>query len=197
MRPRVFPAEDGTCRWRPRHEQPASMRPRVFPAEDGRRPRAVDTLQRHASMRPRVFPAEDKTEYCAAPGWVLVRFNEAAGIPRGRPKRRTWYSYPRPSASMRPRVFPAEDGHAPRVAVLDRLASMRPRVFPAEDLRPAPLRPPRPAGASMRPRVFPAEDGGSTRAWRKFRKASMRPRVFPAEDLPCPTENCIGVLMLQ
>ena len=83
MRPRVFPAEDVQAVGRPVvRVDHASMRPRVFPAEDrgvaeiGQRPHA-------ASMRPRVFPAEDVRQ--------LIedlqrdkRFNEAAGIPRGR-----------------------------------------------------------------------------------------------------------------
>ena len=58
-------------------------------------------------MRPRVFPAEDSNRPCGrrrAP----KRFNEAAGIPRGRRdtcRGRAKASY----ASMRSRVFPAED----------------------------------------------------------------------------------------
>ena len=59
------------------------MRPRVFPAEDmvlsmGRRPASL------ASMRPRVFPAEDAAAR-PRPHRALDGFNEAAGIPRGRP----------------------------------------------------------------------------------------------------------------
>ena len=61
----------------------ASMRPRVFPAED---PALLVALPGElvASMRPRVFPAED------CPCWTTAArrstcFNEAAGIPRGRP----------------------------------------------------------------------------------------------------------------
>ena len=62
-------------------------------------------------MRPRVFPAEDRPETHARRAAPRARFNEAAGIPRGRvvsgrrlPRRG------RPArASMRPRVFPAED----------------------------------------------------------------------------------------
>ena len=57
------------------------MRPRVFPAED---PRHIRTIPQepNASMRPRVFPAEDSPP----PGDARSppRFNEAAGIPRGR-----------------------------------------------------------------------------------------------------------------
>ena len=62
------------------------MRPRVFPAEDapwGAWPRDGSSA---ASMRPRVFPAEDERStfitLCQQ-----ARFNEAAGIPRGRPTR--------------------------------------------------------------------------------------------------------------
>ena len=62
------------------------MRPRVFPAED----RVVRNDSAHgvplASMRPRVFPAEDRDRFVTS---ILIdarfRFNEAAGIPRGRP----------------------------------------------------------------------------------------------------------------
>ena len=82
-------------------------------------------------MRPRVFPAEDEPFSLAHP-LHAIRFNEAAGIPRGRLRLPIQSSATAP-ASMRPRVFPAED--ALRLAVADRsdAASMRPRVFPAED----------------------------------------------------------------
>ena len=61
------------------------MRPRVFPAEDypprRRRPRNCG-----ASMRPRVFPAEDvRSRHSCSRSTAC--FNEAAGIPRGRPAR--------------------------------------------------------------------------------------------------------------
>ena len=59
-------------------------------------------------MRPRVFPAEDPP---TRPGFAgaCEGFNEAAGIPRGRPKSARSPVRAEP-ASMRPRVFPAEDG---------------------------------------------------------------------------------------
>ena len=38
-------------------------------------------------------------------------FNEAAGIPRGRPTGFALNIFPKRMASMRPRVFPAEDPH--------------------------------------------------------------------------------------
>ena len=60
----------------------ASMRPRVFPAED-HIARIVPGLLRDASMRPRVFPAEDLPARQCFPS-PCHRFNEAAGIPRGR-----------------------------------------------------------------------------------------------------------------
>ena len=106
MRPRVFPAEDVAGRPGPvsdlrrfneaagiprgRREDVrlrtlvcrASMRPRVFPAEDLRLRLRVD-LPHPASMRPRVFPAEDGGKH-GIRGRHAVRFNEAAGIPRGR-----------------------------------------------------------------------------------------------------------------
>ena len=57
------------------------MRPRVFPAEDVVGV-VVGVAAFTASMRPRVFPAEDRPARArTAPA---VRFNEAAGIPRGR-----------------------------------------------------------------------------------------------------------------
>ena len=58
-------------------------------------------------MRPRVFPAEDPGA-TAVRRRRLARFNEAAGIPRGRHSRRVVPDQPQ-AASMRPRVFPAED----------------------------------------------------------------------------------------
>ena len=65
----------------------ASMRPRVFPAED-----VQEDVRRWggtvASMRPRVFPAED-THLLSTDSWSWCRFNEAAGIPRGRRKHST------------------------------------------------------------------------------------------------------------
>ena len=64
------------------------MRPRVFPAEDAASgAAAVATCFVSASMRPRVFPAEDGKIFrdrVADIGQSTLRFNEAAGIPRGR-----------------------------------------------------------------------------------------------------------------
>ena len=59
------------------------MRPRVFPAEN-RHLRELVRGQRVASMRPRVFPAENALAVRAAAA-PIGRFNEAAGIPRGKP----------------------------------------------------------------------------------------------------------------
>ena len=82
------------------------MRPRVFPAEDPLFPsNHAPTLA--PSMRPRVFPAEDSPRRRAARG-MQTTFNEAAGIPRGRPEQQTLLRV-RERPSMRPRVFPAED----------------------------------------------------------------------------------------
>ena len=83
------------------------MRPRVFPAEDACVVRDRDARGR-ASMRPRVFPAEDMSVTFARAAWH-PRFNEAAGIPRGRPTVTTEWCPTVTTASMRPRVFPAED----------------------------------------------------------------------------------------
>ena len=59
------------------------MRPRVFPAEDPQGLCAGVHGARRASMRPRVFPAEDTVRGRQREA-ELQRFNEAAGIPRGR-----------------------------------------------------------------------------------------------------------------
>ena len=69
--------------------QLASMRPRVFPAEDGPPGRGRTRTIASASMRPRVFPAEDGSAQRAIPHSGL-RFNEAAGIPRGRRPLLSW-----------------------------------------------------------------------------------------------------------
>ena len=83
-------------------------------------------------MRPRVFPAEDHQPVSLRQRDAR-RFNEAAGIPRGRhgPLRAC---LPKLMASMRPRVFPAEDQRQCQRQVTLMQASMRPRVFPAEDI---------------------------------------------------------------
>ena len=64
------------------------MRPRVFPAEDAERG-VLRSGDLHASMRPRVFPAEDSAMRAtvSSGSWS---FNEAAGIPRGRPRPVRW-----------------------------------------------------------------------------------------------------------
>ena len=179
MRPRVFPAEDDGCRARPDGADRTSMRPRVFPAEDAvgvvlirevvvtsMRPRvfpaedpapsAWKLCSGRTSMRPRVFPAEDTP---AVPSGRRRRthFNEAAGIPRGRPR---WPRHRRSSCRC----------HFNEAAGIPR--GRRPH-------HPVPS-----AGAatSMRPRVFPAEDRRLTRCDRAVAVTSMRPRVFPAED---------------
>ena len=90
--------------------------------------------------------------------WPTRGFNEAAGIPRGRRERRRVGTNPERRASMRPRVFPAEDLYALPELIAIHVASMRPRVFPAED-EAATARAAAVGDASMRPRVFPAEDG--------------------------------------
>ena len=58
-------------------------------------------------MRPRVFPAEDGDVAGGVPT-PPARFNEAAGIPRGRLMQLGQFN-DSTRASMRPRVFPAED----------------------------------------------------------------------------------------
>ena len=155
-------------------------------------------------MRPRVFPAEDAPAQSMAEP-TSRRFNEAAGIPRGRHETVHHRNGDR-AASMRPRVFPAEDHDGHRGDEGFGGASMRPRVFPAED---APLGVSGggtdvscfneaagiPRGRRRAP-VFPAgpdagfnEAAGIPRGRRRRLvstswtcRASMRPRVFPAED---------------
>ena len=85
MRPRVFPAEDLPCDDKGPKGGAASMRPRVFPAEDDGGDSQRERLKLRASMRPRVFPAEDLVEL-ATTTEADAGFNEAAGIPRGRPE---------------------------------------------------------------------------------------------------------------
>ena len=58
-------------------------------------------------MRPRVFPAEDPPRPVRGRD-LPRRFNEAAGIPRGRQNAIGTVAHA-DHASMRPRVFPAED----------------------------------------------------------------------------------------
>ena len=109
MRPRVFPAEDERLAEQNGLGSYASMRPRVFPAEDTLDKSTLESGN-VASMRPRVFPAEDR--WCGATRrrGCRCRFNEAAGIPRGRlVDLAAWVHAEVAEASMRPRVFPAED----------------------------------------------------------------------------------------
>ena len=82
MRPRVFPAEDVGGVAGNAGQRGASMRPRVFPAEDTEI-RLSRPWRLEASMRPRVFPAEDVRDPLRG-SLTHRRFNEAAGIPRGR-----------------------------------------------------------------------------------------------------------------
>ena len=91
----LFPAEDTAARGGSRSGRPASMRPRVFPAED--------------------WPPSNVF------GRISDRFNEAAGIPRGRLVRYTCYVTREFVASMRPRVFPAEDDVTGRELTLERM----------------------------------------------------------------------------
>ena len=107
MRPRVFPAEDHAAARAHGHAGQASMRPRVFPAERPRafsRPVAESLCFNEAAGIPRGRPI---LGYGFAP--VQQGFNEAAGIPRGRHKEEVVSQASMPPASMRPRVFPAED----------------------------------------------------------------------------------------
>ena len=95
------------------------MRPRVFPAED-----RLDTV-------PAATPPPGFNEAAGIPrgrpnGWGCCSkapesFNEAAGIPRGRPRSLGGLGSDRRPASMRPRVFPAEDRDVPVQIIIDYL----------------------------------------------------------------------------
>ena len=164
----------------------ASMRPRVFPAEDPERPCRWTTGCRSFNEAAGIPRGRPWRRTCSA--LSTNRFNEAAGIPRGRRGHHRGPRRPDGTASMRPRVFPAEDGEVV-VHELDlAVASMRPRVFPAEDA------PCMAAGPGSSPRFN--EAAGIPRGRRLIgavkrvlSPASMRPRVFPAEDVasgyPC------------
>ena len=134
-------------------------------------------------MRPRVFPAEDGP-LAYPPGRSVSSFNEAAGIPRGRPQFYLEPWHENGIASMRPRVFPAEDpGKRP-----DRDGA--PQCFNEAAGIPRGRRPGRRLSS---PRSGPCfnEAAGIPRgrqgrllpAYRQGQHASMRPRVFPAEDV--------------
>ena len=137
MRPRVFPAEDYDATNISFKSSAASMRPRVFPAEDVRCAASACRGLHGASMRPRVFPAEDMS--CRSPvSAPSHRFNEAAGIPRGR--RDAMRLYELPAGRFNEAAGIPRGRRRLRVQAIGQplLASMRPRVFPAEDSNHAP-----------------------------------------------------------
>ena len=109
-----------------------------------------------------------------------ARFNEAAGIPRGRLGMLQGERLMR-AASMRPRVFPAEDSDIGKCVSSENCGFNEAAGIPRGRRRRRQSEVESP-GASMRPRVFPAEDASSHGCQDDARKASMRPRVFPAED---------------
>ena len=97
-------------------------------------------------MRPRVFPAEDSRG--GSRRWASrSRFNEAAGIPRGRLV-----------IAVRPPMA--------------RGASMRPRVFPAEDMVRRPT--PSPVSPSFNEAAGIPRGRPSSRPRRRFRAASLQ-----------------------
>ena len=113
---------------------------------------------------------------------VRCCFNEAAGIPRGRPVRSTPCCTVSNWASMRPRVFPAEDSPVSGLRHSASWCFNEAAGIPRGRHPEAPRRRPPGRRASMRPRVFPAEDGEGIDEGVGGLVASMRPRVFPAED---------------
>ena len=83
-------------------------------------------------MRPRVFPAEDRGDGRSRSPLPPGRFNEAAGIPRGRlyaavALRHQYTRFNEAAGIPRGRHADVREG------VEEDSASMRPRVFPAED----------------------------------------------------------------
>ena len=134
-------------------------------------------------MRPRVFPAEDASSGAPPPGGC-ASFNEAAGIPRGRPTKsarvrsRSWSFN---EAAGIPRGRHGHDGEdSPTASGFNEAAGIpRGRLLAVVPERREPL-----LHASMRPRVFPAEDSILDDEPDHAPFASMRPRVFPAEDVP-------------
>ena len=109
-------------------------------------------------MRPRVFPAEDPL-MPASPSALPSRFNEAAGIPRGRHVQAA-IGERMTAASMRPRVFPAEDTGGGGILPYRRAGFNEAAGIPRGRRPRSQLRLGRLLEASMRPRVFPAEDAG-------------------------------------
>ena len=108
-----------------------------------------------ASMRPRVFPAEDTNQanrHCI----FHTRFNEAAGIPRGRLRQ--------PGRRRR------RDGRFNEAAGIPRGRRATPPPAP-----PKPRRFNEAAGIPRGRRATPTPP-------RRWPDASMRPRVLPAED---------------
>ncbi len=156
MRPRVFPAEDHGIDIQQLWAEAASMRPRVFPAEDvpDPDPTRIEVLRfNEAAGIPRGRP-----QRTIHGGWSLPRFNEAAGIPRGRPRNTTGGpTYVIRGFNEAAGIPRGRLGSFLLCDLLFREASMRPRVFPAEDRQDGARESLR-DGASMRPRVFPAED---------------------------------------
>ena len=86
------------------------MRPRVFPAEDLCSEQSLIQCL-HRFNEAAGIPRGRRSGAVAETGRV-VRFNEAAGIPRGR-LGRVETDQELIAASMRPRVFPAEDFNLP------------------------------------------------------------------------------------
>ena len=157
-------------------------------------------------MRPRVFPAEDLLPKNLRVG-DTISFNEAAGIPRGRPARRNAGIDGSDRASMRPRVFPAEDARRRRRSRARRRGFNEAAGIPRG--RPPPLKENGPSDdrfneAAGIPRGRLAGRRQAGRRSQSFNEAagiprgrlfvsvrtvahqaaSMRPRVFPAEDPP-------------
>ena len=159
------------------------MRPRELPAEDRQ------SGGRTASGRCRFNEAAGVTRGRPTGGHRnpfpgCDRFNEAAGVTRGRRDLSDTFETSGSLASMRPRELPAED----RIFLGGLLqqfvaASMRPRELPAED------RERRPGVLGLCPAGF-NEAAGVTRGRPSQGAgdpmtiaASMRPRELPAEDL--------------
>ena len=112
-------------------------------------------MDKSASMRPRVFPAEDPRFDLEDPAGQ-GRFNEAAGIPRGRRytacrPRHTRACFNEAAGIPRGRRYRGAQGFDPRGGFNE--AAGIPRGRPGRYVEEEEAMP-----ASMRPRVFPAED---------------------------------------
>ena len=190
----------GGVRLRPRQLRRPAMRRQTHPVCPGN----GSGLRRRGGGRPPLIvlrfneaagiPRGRRERRRAGRGDARGHFNEAAGIPRGRPRTR----YP---ARSRHRHFneaagiprgrrPGRSRSRIRRSHFNEAAGI-PRGRPVGLGRHQPSSPP----TSMRPRVFPAEDTWGAVARTGAALTSMRPRVFPAEDFAMDMEASMLALL--